>query len=92
MTRGRFVWTTAANQQAAEPQTIFFLHPILGLIDVNCHQITESNWPNMKSAGPEAVASLLLPPKNSVADLQRAVQEISLIGGYATIDVTFGTL
>ena len=88
---GQIIWRAARVERSGASVTAFFLDPILGMMDLNFHQVDERGLANMRASGPGAVASLIVAPNNTVAKVQSAIQLLSTRGEYQEIEITIGT-
>lgn len=88
---GQMIWRAARLERSGVTQVGFFLDPVLGLMDLNFHQVDERAWANMRSPAPGAVASLIVAPNNTMAKVQDAIQLLFTRGEYQEIEITIGT-
>jgi hypothetical protein len=60
---------------------------VLGLSDLDFHQVTERGWQNMKSPTPDALAIVRVAPDLTIAQLESAIALISAKGGYKEVRI-----
>ena len=84
---GQLLWTAVPQKFGTRHVVSFSYSPVLGLSDIDFHQITAKDWRVMKSPAADAVARLVVPPELSISALHDAIALLHTKGGYATVQV-----
>lgn len=84
-------WTAAPSGTPAEtPECVLFLDPVLGLVDVDFHRLTDDGWTNLAASTTTSVARLVVPALASVDAVRQAIDAIAEKGRYAKVFVAIG--
>lgn len=88
--QGDFYWDCEDDRSQRGQDVYFCLDPVLGLTDIDAHQITR--WENMRSPHAKAVALLRVPPQATMEEVRRALNILSSKGNYRTVKIIIGPL
>ena len=83
-------WTAPSGTPVATPECVLFLDPVLGLVDVNFHRLTDEGWSNLAASTPSSAARLVVPASASVNAVRQAIGAIAEKGRYAKVLVAIG--
>jgi hypothetical protein len=88
---GQLQLTAIPRAQAKKIEYVFILDPMLGLMDVDFHRITEEGWKHMQSASADTTAGLVVKPGTAAETLQRALDQLATRGHYQSVQITIET-
>jgi hypothetical protein len=83
-------WTAPSGAQVETPECVLFLDPVLGLVDVDFHRLTDEGWKNLAASTPSSAARLVVPASASVNAVRQAIGAIAEEGRYAKVLVAIG--
>jgi hypothetical protein len=83
-------WTAQGETRVETPECVLLLDPVLGLTDIDFHQVTDEGWDNLSASSPASAARLVVPPSTSVNSIRQAIDTVAKRGGYAKVFVTIG--
>jgi hypothetical protein len=82
---GQIVWSAEAQEHKGTDEFLFILDPLLGLMDIDSHQITDDGWEHVRSPGPDYSAKLIAHPSTNLKELQKALEALSDQGGFKKV-------
>ncbi len=84
---GQLQWVAKPTIDADASEIHLFLDPILGLMDIDFHQVSGSAWDKMKADSPDSSATLAVAPEVNMKQLMEALDSIQKQGGYGYIAI-----
>lgn len=85
---GHFLWVVGEREPPGEEEVCFVLDPVMGLLDVDSHRITEGGWKRLSALGADATALLIAPPFTTLTALRGAIATITSKGGFRRVRVS----
>lgn len=82
---GQLQWLATATLDADASEINLFLDPLLGLMDMDFHQVMGANWDKIKADTPKSTASLSVSPEVKTQQLLETLEMIQKRGGYHAV-------
>ena len=86
--QAKMLWNEQIQERPTTDGIPFFLDPVIGLSDIDSHQVTDAGWIHMKCPRADVAANLVAAPSATLGELQSALEALASKGGYKTVEIT----
>ena len=84
--QGELLWTWQPSA-ATDDETFFTLDPVLGLMDIDFHQVDDRAWTTMKASAPSYAGRLIVAPNVTLKRIAETLDELATKGSYRRVSV-----